>query len=188
MNVTECFLVRHAKSQPHPDTPEELWPLSPDGRVQAEQLCRQMAPLGVTKIYSSPYPRAVDTVAPLAKSLKIGITTRIDLRERKLSEKLIDNWLIELQKTWRNFDYCLPGGESNRACQNRVRACFAEILSESQGMKIAVSSHGNAIALLMNSIQPAFRFESWKAMANPHVFKLSWDGSSIHWDEGFLIA
>ena len=59
---TRLYLVRHAESAPSPDLPEPEWPLSDDGRVQAEALVPTLAKLDISAAYSSPYPRAVDTV------------------------------------------------------------------------------------------------------------------------------
>src|SRR4051812_35272479 len=127
MQATECFLIRHAQSQPNVNVPEPLWPLSAAGREQALHLKSQLLERGIQKIFSSPYPRAIDTVLPLADALGVSIKAQQDLRERKLSEKMIDNWREELRKTWDDFDYHLPGGESNAACQARVTSCLREI-------------------------------------------------------------
>jgi 2,3-bisphosphoglycerate-dependent phosphoglycerate mutase len=183
--ITECFLIRHAQSQPDKNTPEPLWPLSVAGVGQARLLKDKLLNAGITKIFSSPYPRAVDTVLPLAKALDLEIETHDDLRERKLTHGMIDNWLEELRKTWDDFDYHLAGGESSSVCQKRVRSCVMGILQKSGGAKIAVSSHGNALALLLNSIDPAFRFEQWQAMGNPHVYKILRDDAGLRWDKQF---
>ena len=111
--------------------------------------------------------------------------THDDLRERKLSQGMIDNWLDELRKTWNDFDYHLDGGESSAVCQKRVRSCVMGVLQKSKGSKIAMSSHGNAIALLLNSIDPSFRFEQWQVMGNPHVYKILWDDAGLRWDKQF---
>jgi len=184
MSITECFLVRHAQSQPDKNIPEAQWPLSALGREQAVALKGKLFDAGITKIFSSPYPRAVDTVLPLAEALGLTVETHHDLRERKLAAGS-DNWLEELKKTWDDFDYHLPDGESSAICQARVRLCILEILKQSQGHKIAVGSHGNAIGLLLNSIDPAFRFAQWQAMGNPHVYKVVWDGTGLRWDKSF---
>ena len=107
MTITECFLIRHAQSQPDKNIPESLWPLSATGIEQTYRLKETLSNAGITKIFSSPYPRAVDTVLPLAKALDLQVETHDDLRERKLTGSMIDNWLDELKKTWDNFDYSL---------------------------------------------------------------------------------
>jgi 2,3-bisphosphoglycerate-dependent phosphoglycerate mutase len=105
--------------------PEDEWALSVTRREQTRALCVKMFDLGVKRIYSSPYSRAVATVRPLAEALGIDIEIRNDLRERRLAMGEIDNWREELEKTWLDFDYSLPTGESSRVCQQRgKRACW----------------------------------------------------------------
>ncbi len=109
----------------------------------------------------------------MAAALGLSIETRHDLRERRLAAVDVDNWREELAKTWVDFDYALPGGESSHVCQQRVRACVLGILNENDAARIAICSHGNAIALLLNSVDPSIHFADWAAMGNPHLYHLS---------------
>jgi 2,3-bisphosphoglycerate-dependent phosphoglycerate mutase len=179
MSAIDCFVIRHAESQRNPNVPQDEWPLSVTGQAQAETLSAQMVDHGITRIYSSPYPRALATVRPLANALGISVDIRNDLRERRLATGEIDNWREELEKTWLDFDYALPTGESSRACQQRVRACVLDILRTTDSSRIAICSHGNAIALLLNSVDPSFLFAQWAAMGNPHLYHLVWDANIL---------
>ena len=87
---------------------------------------------------------------------------------------MLDNWLEELQNAWADFDRTLPGGESSRACQSRVREAMRGIAEANEGKTVAIASHGNAIALFLNSIDGEFGFEQWRQMRNPHVFKVQY--------------
>jgi broad specificity phosphatase PhoE len=98
MSTVDCFVIRHAESLPDRNVPEDEWPLSVTGREQARALCVKMFDLGVKRIYSSPYSRAVATVRPLAEALGIDIEIRNDLRERRLAMGEIHNWREELEK------------------------------------------------------------------------------------------
>ena len=179
MAAIDCFVIRHAESRPDRNIPQDEWPLSGKGREQAEVLRAQMFDHGIKRIYSSPYPRAVETVRPLADALGIEIEIRNDLRERRLAIGKIDDWRGELEKTWREFDYALPSGESSRACQQRMTSCVLDILRTTDASRVAICSHGNAIALLLNSIDPTFLFAQWAEMRNPHVYHLVWDANGL---------
>jgi 2,3-bisphosphoglycerate-dependent phosphoglycerate mutase len=91
MSTVDCCVIRHAESLPDRNVPEDEWQLSVTGREQAQALCSKMFDLGVKRIYSSPYPRAVATVRPLAEALGIEVEIRNDLRERRLAMGQIDN-------------------------------------------------------------------------------------------------
>jgi 2,3-bisphosphoglycerate-dependent phosphoglycerate mutase len=177
------YLIRHAKSEPQANLPETEWPLGEFGRQQALSL--KLSNLGLERIFTSPYPRAVDTVTPLANFLKLNLEVEHDLRERKLTDDVLEDWYNQVIKTWEDFDYKLPGGESNRDCQIRITNCLKLILQKTTEKTIAVSSHGNAISMFLHSIDPRFSFEDWKKMKNPDVFKLVGRENLVHWDKDF---
>ena len=85
MNNTYYF-IRHAHSNYTPD--EINRPLSDKGLESLEKL-DFLADKPITAIYSSPYQRAIQTVEPLAQSLKLAIQTDKRLIERKLSSQAI---------------------------------------------------------------------------------------------------
>jgi 2,3-bisphosphoglycerate-dependent phosphoglycerate mutase len=176
--LTKCYLIRHAQSQPELSLPSEFWPLSALGRDQAERLGQQLAHRGIEEIYSSPYPRAVDTVWPLAKALKLRVDLRYDLRERDIASSS-PNSREMVRGSWANFDHALPGDETNRACQARMRGAILAIVKATRSSTIAIASHGQAIALFLNSLDPRFGFAQWEKMGNPEVFELAWDGTSM---------
>ena len=71
------YLVRHASAghrddrDPHDDDR----PLDDSGRVQAEKLAAWLRHLPITRILTSPFPRCVQTVEPLAAALGVPIET-----------------------------------------------------------------------------------------------------------------
>ena len=106
-----------------------------------------------------------------------------DLRERTLSAQRIDNFEEPLRRSWEDFDYARPGGESSRTCRRRIVDCVTRLASSHAGT-LLVSSHGNALALFLNALDPSFGWEGWKAMGNPDLFKVDFDGT-LHWDRAF---
>ena len=60
-------------------------PLTPDGREAAARLARELGDEDIAAVYSSPYPRAMQTVEPLAAALDLEVEIVPDLRERLLS-------------------------------------------------------------------------------------------------------
>ncbi|MCY3813390.1 MAG: histidine phosphatase family protein [Gammaproteobacteria bacterium] len=173
---TTVYLLRHAESTVIPALPESDWPLSEAGVQQAGDLRACLEPLGVDHVVSSPFVRAVDTVRPFCEAAGIELRVDHDLRERRLSGQLIRDFEGTLRKTWEDFDLALPGGESSRACQERVAGCISRLAAAAQGQTLLVSSHGNAIALFLNMLDPAFGWSEWRAMRNPDLFRIRLDG------------
>ena len=63
------FLVRHAEAAP--GEPDELRPLTPDGRATARTLGEQLATEHLDAVVSSPLLRARETAEPIAKAAQL---------------------------------------------------------------------------------------------------------------------
>jgi 2,3-bisphosphoglycerate-dependent phosphoglycerate mutase len=161
------ILVRHAESAPDFARRESEWPLSGRGVAQAEQLAERLASQRIDRIYSSPYARALETVRPL--SLRTGVPIEIcdDLRERKLSDGPLPDFLDVIERSWRDFDLAPPGCESARMAQRRAVSTIAQLAEPDR--IVLISSHGQFLSLFLNARDPSFGFEAWRAMPNPHV-------------------
>ena len=181
--ASTLYLLRHAESAPSSHLPEPDWPLSPRGAAQARRLATQLSGLDIACVCSSPFVRAVPTVRPFCEARQLPIEIEPDLRERTLCGQRIDNFEEPLRRSWGDFDYALPGGESSRTCQRRVVECVAWLATSHAGT-LLVSSHGNALALFLNALDPTFGWEGWKAMRNPDLFKIDFDGT-LRWDRAF---
>lgn len=179
--TTTMILIRHAESSPSRDLPEPDWPLSPLGRRQAKVLATELDDAGITKVASSPYLRALDTVRPLAERVGCPIDVCKELRERKLCSGFRDDWYDLIKKTWSDFTYSLPNCESSVDCQRRIQVCLTDLVTRYAGMTIAVCSHGNAIGLFLNSIEPRFGFEHWENMKTPDLFWITWRNGCPEW-------
>lgn len=165
------YLLRHADSISSPDRPESDWPLTETGRAQAEALVDRLSDCRIDALYSSPYRRAVATVRPLAEARDLPIRTDDRLRELELTDQWLDNHLEALRRVWDDFDLVLPGGESSAECQHRVAEAVGDLRARHEpDERVLVCSHGNAIGLYFNHLDPAFGFEAWSSLRNPDLF------------------
>ena len=182
------LLIRHAESQPDPKLPESERPLSPPGHLQAEGLVRPLEEHGVEVLYSSPFRRAIDTIKPFARAAGLPISIKTSLRERKLTSGFHPGWKQLIRKAWDDLEFKLPGGESGRECQARMRARVDSLAVQNPGRTIVVASHGNAIALYLNSLDNTFGWEAWAAMKNPDVFCVEYRSVGCPvWDPAFRL-
>ncbi len=179
------YLVRHA----HPVPPGTLGheenerPLSERGRVDAERLAVEFDGTTPSALYSSPYPRARQTIEPLARRFNLAIKTLADLRERLLSSEPLPNWHEHLSRSWSDFDYALASGESNRDAQRRILVVLDQIRARHSNDDVAiVASHGNLIALALNAFDQSVDFNFWESIPLPAVFELE------HTNAGWRIA
>ena len=161
------YLIRHAHSDYSPD---EMRGLSGAGHDAACRVADLLEPCDVTRIVASPYRRAIQTVQPLADRLRVPIDIDHDLRERLLCRETLDDIHGPLEKVWRDFEFCYPGGESSSVAQARVRAAIDRIAAEADRRNVAIASHGNALALFLRTLDPAIDYAFWARMSLPDVY------------------
>ena len=177
----DVLLVRHADSVP-PGTPgweerDDERPLSEEGLRQADDLAFELDPWGLTAVYSSPYARALQTVAPVARRRGLEVQVLPDLRERRLTRGQRDDWPDVLAQAWTDPSFAVDGAESGVAAQRRgigvldlLRARHAD------GGRLLVGSHGNLISLILQAFEPGVGLDFHLAMPNPAIYHLEHDG------------
>ncbi len=169
------YLVRHAHSY---WTPDEMRPLSQAGLEDARRVADLLASMRPEAIYSSPYLRAKQTVEPLAGALGMAIEEVADLRERTLSEVPIDDWRAALERSWEDFSFACPGGESSGAAQRRAVAACQDLADRHPGRAIVLATHGNLLALLMNHYDPSVGYDRWNKLSSPDIYRVELDVST----------
>jgi 2,3-bisphosphoglycerate-dependent phosphoglycerate mutase len=163
------YLIRHCKAEGQ----SAKAALTPEGRLQAEQLVGFFADRLVDLIVSSPYERAVSTIRPLAEARGIAVQTDERLRERVLSGEEMDHWMEKLKQTFLNLDMKFPGGESSRGAGDRGMAAVREMLGKLENSVVMVT-HGNLMSLLLMRVGDGnFGFDEWRTLSNPDVYELS---------------
>lgn len=127
----------------------------------------------INVLLASPYKRAIQTIEGLADLLGIEITTVEDFKERKLAENPVDNFDTAIARVWEDYSFSWEGGESNFAAQRRGMQALNEVLQQYEGQSIAIGTHGNMMALIMNRLDVRYDFLFWKKMDIPDIYKLT---------------
>jgi len=105
-NLTYIYFIRHAESDSSVKD-SKARPLTEKGIKDAQELAAQFANVPVSKIYSSPYKRAIDTMTPIANAKGVSITIVDDLRERKSDSLQTISTPELIRKQWDDFTYIL---------------------------------------------------------------------------------
>src|SRR5580692_4260809 len=178
-DAVTVLLVRHAEPVA-PGTSgfdEFTRPLTTKGMRDAEQLREIHSSTRIDAAYSSPYLRARQTIEPIARARGLAIATIEDLRERMLSLAELPDWKTHLKRTWEDFDYAPPGGETGRIAQARVVRVLDAIAWRHSAGTVIVASHGNLIALALHAFMPNVDYKFWESIPTPAVFTLTRDGN-----------
>ncbi len=75
------------------------------GHAQAAEAARQLVNKKLTRIITSPYTRALQTAAPLAKALRLPVLINPVVRERYAFACDIGTPRTELQRAWPEHDF-----------------------------------------------------------------------------------
>ncbi len=176
--MTNVYFVRHAESdnRVHDNL---LRPLTEKGTGDCKLVTGFLMDKGISRMYSSPLKRAMDTLGGLSPLLGIPIIPLNAFAERKISDGWVDDYLAYAQSQWRDFSFKLPGGESLREVQARNIEALLDILRRHPGESIAIGSHGTALSTVVNHYDPAFGYEQFLEIVDlmPWLVHLSFDGT-----------
>ncbi len=178
--MTTLYFVRHCQPNYHnlDDMNREL---TAKGLADRPKVTAFFEDKSIDVVLSSPYKRAVDTVAEFAekKGLPIGLVP--DFRERKVT----DGWLqmdftTYSHNQWMDFDYRLPGGECLREVQARNVAAIDRVLDQYPGKNILIGSHGTAMCTIYNYYDPSFGYDQFLIVKvhKPWVMRFTFDGKT----------
>jgi 2,3-bisphosphoglycerate-dependent phosphoglycerate mutase len=170
----EIVLVRHAQSvPPTPGGPDELArPLTPAGLAAADRLVAELSALAPTTVVSSPYLRAVQTVAPTARALGLDVETRWELREWESGLTPSPDYAAHYARSWADVDLARPGGESLRQLTDRAVAAIGVLASQHPGGRVVVGTHGTFVARLLAGLGRDVDFAFWRHLPMPWVHRV----------------
>jgi 2,3-bisphosphoglycerate-dependent phosphoglycerate mutase len=141
------LFVRHAQARAADDSYDEETPLSPLGQRQAatvaQALLGRAAPGG---IYSSPFPRCLETARPLCDGL--GVPARLDRRLREFEMEKTTLAAVLGRPDLLIWDCTHRGkatGETLTEFSRRVSECLEQIAEEHLGGQAIVFTHSGVI-------------------------------------------
>jgi 2,3-bisphosphoglycerate-dependent phosphoglycerate mutase len=170
------YIVRHCHSTgQEPDAP-----LTELGRRQSIALADRLSELGISRIITSPFVRACESIRPLAEHLGLPIEQDERLTERVLSSASMEDWRARLAATFEDLDLRFEGGESSRAAMMRGIALFDEVIKDGSKHTVVVT-HGNLMTLILKHFDERIGYSVWESLQNPDVYriKLNSDGAVI---------
>jgi len=157
---SRIYLIRHGHSTANAKSilagRDPKVSLTPNGTAQAESLAQSLAAISFAKIYSSPLPRCLETVAPIVRARANAKVEKlpgvIEMDYGKWSgKKLKALSKLSLWKTIQNRPSLVrfPDGESFLEMSDRA---FSAVRGAAIGGKnILICSHGDVIKSIISS-------------------------------------
>ena len=163
--MTKLIIIRHCKANgQEPDAQ-----LTTEGLQQADELVEFLEHYNISGIISSPFTRTIQTITPYAVSKNIQIEVDERLKERILSSGNLPDWYEKLQQSFQKPNLKFPGGESSNEATRRILTLVTD-LKNLDFEYIALVTHGNLTALLLNYISQNFGFKEWQQLSNPDIY------------------
>jgi len=174
------YFIRHAEAV-NTVRDGRARPLTEKGLADRRLVTEFLRGKSIDAVLSSPFKRAVDTVADFADWAGLPITTVEDFRERRSdSDWRRDTDFIPLiERQWADFSYTLSDGECLAAVQERNIAALHEALARHEGQTIVIGTHGTALSTILNYYDPSYGFSDFMDMAErlPWAVKMLFDGT-----------
>ncbi len=163
--MNKVYFVRHAKPDfnVHDDFNR---PLSEEGINDSKKVTEFLKDKNITKIFSSPYKRSVDTIKDFADFNNLSIELVEDFRERKVSNNWIKDFNGFAEKQWNDFNYSLEDGENLMEVQDRNIGALHKLLNENNNENILIGTHGTALSTIINYYDNTFNYKDFNMIKN----------------------
>lgn len=176
--MTTVYFIRHAEPNynNHDDRSREL---SDKGLQDRKLVTKFLLDKRIDAVLSSPYKRAVDTVADFAELVNLEIQMMEDFRERRVDSEWIADFNTFCKKQWEDFNYKLSDGETLKEVQSRNIGALNNVLKDYNGKNIVIGSHGTALSTIINYYDKTFGYFEFEKIRNlmPWVVKFIFEES-----------
>ena len=177
--MKKIVFIRHGKAAMAGQDHERE--LDEDGIIQANSLKKKLIELGLknTKVYSSPFKRAVQTIEPFLaekENNKAIVTPNLEEIHMPKDEKLSKHQIIE--KMWEDELFKVGNGISHSEHFNKIKPFLDQVFNEfkSENEDIIMITHGVLIGIILKFFfNIKFGFNDWKKMTMPDIYMLNFD-------------
>jgi len=178
--MTTVYFIRHAQAD-NTIRDGRIRPLTEKGMRDRALVTAFLRDKGIDVILSSPFKRAIDTIAPFAEKNNLEIQVIEDFRERRSDSDMPSNradFVAFMERQWADFTYTFSDGECLADVQARNIAALREALAKYEGKTIAIATHGTTLSTIINFYDRSYNFQDFMAMLDilPWVVRMDFIG------------
>jgi len=161
------YLVRHGEraTKNYNSRPKLDKGLTPEGREQAELLAGRLQEERIHSLYSSDFPRALQTAQPIARKLGLKVEVRKAFGELDVGEwnglkgEELEERMPGESKKWHSHPerYRFPGGEDLDEFRTRVMSALGKIIESERKRgrdRICIVTHEAMVRAVYCSLLP----------------------------------
>ncbi|TSB45863.1 histidine phosphatase family protein [Alkalicoccobacillus porphyridii] len=179
---TYIYMIRHCES-PKEGGSEKSRGLTRKGKTDASKLTKLLIDADIEVFISSPYTRAILSIEELANKIGKDILIYENFKECKFSQedKVIPNEQVYplVERMFLNHDYAILGGETYKQCMDRAIFELERVLSNFKGKKVAISTHGFVMTLMISFFIKNIGFDFLVETSKPDVYLLKFNGVKL---------
>ena len=180
----QLYLVRHAEPDVNPEMPSKQWKLSESGRLGALRAAVQLGKAGISKIFTSEEPKALETGRIIGGHHSIPVSARSDLGEHDrtgVGYLTPVGFRKAIKSLFSQPDDRVFGNESASEALKRfdraVIACESE-LSDVQA-SLAIVSHGTVMSLFAGARSDREALGIWESLSMPAIIAMDRETRSV---------
>ena len=178
--MTTIFFIRHAQAD-HGIRDGRIRPLTDRGHADCRLVTEYLRQYDISAVLSSPFRRAIDTVAEFAAIRNLPIEIVEDFREQKSSsdcDRTHPDFDGYLERQWSDFSYRLSDGECLEQVETRNVAALRRVLSVYENASVVIGTHGTALSTIMHFWDRTFTYRDFLALLpmQPCVVKMDFRG------------
>jgi broad specificity phosphatase PhoE len=175
--MRRLILVRHAAPAVQPAIPARDWPLSSEGRLQAERLAARLTSLYAPPvIFSSPERKAVETAGLIACALGLKVERVTDLREHDRTGAgylSADAFAASIARFFACPEELVFGRESAVQAGARFAAAVRALSARTPDRDILLVTHGTVLTLYAVAVASVEPLPFWRGLGMPAAVVLS---------------
>ena len=183
--MTTVYFVRHAEPNynNHDDMTRELTEKGWADRLRVTEFLKDKE---ISKAYSSPFKRSIDTISDFTEKFSLSVETDYDFRERKVGDGWLDDFHSFAKQQWADFSYKLEHGESLAEVQERNIKALKKVLTACEGENVVIATHGTALSTIVHYYHPSYCYEDFYRIMDvmPWIVMMKFDGLNfVEWQE-----
>ena len=177
--MTIVYFIRHAQAD-NSVRDGRIRPLTEKGMKDRSLVTAYLQDKHIDLVFSSPFKRAVDTVADFAERSGLRIETVEDFRERKSDRdmgKSNEGFSSFMERQWADFSYTYSDGECLSEVQERNIAALHAILTRYREKRIVIGTHATTLSTIINYYDRTYGYRDFQSMVGilPWAVQMSFD-------------
>ena len=178
--MTTVYFIRHAQADNNVRD-GRVRPLTEKGMNDRKLVTEYLKDKNIDVVLSSPFKRAIDTIADFAEKSNLPIHIIEDFRERKSDSDWVrgTDYFPFIERQWQDFNYKLSDGEHLHEVQKRNITALNLALKEYSNKNIVIGTHGMALSTIINFYDNSYGFNDFVKMVDllPWIVKMTFEGA-----------